>query len=475
MKKTVLMVAVLCMAASMSEAKVTLPQIFGDNMVLQQQTDARIWGKAEPLSKVTIRPSWDKKMAVTVTADADGKWMAAVATPAAGGPYSVEISDGEKLVLENVLVGEVWFCSGQSNMEMPVRGFDCQPVEGSADVIMGADPAVPIRFCTVGKATAVTPQEDCRTKWEENAPDAVRWASATAYFFGQYLNRVLDVPVGLIISDWGGTAIEAWMDRETIAAGFPEFDLSFIDRGEVQGNVSGTPTQLYNAMVAPLLPYTIKGFIWYQGEANIGRAEQNRKLMSAYAGMMRERWENPDMPFFYVQIAPFRYGDGDNGISSALLREAQMLSWGDIPNSGMAVTLDIGDSDCIHPAKKRQVGERLALMALHQTYGRQTINPYSPVYRSWEVNQGRIFVYFNNADGGLAPLGHLLTGFEVAGPDKVFHPATARVSGWDTVEVYCPSEVTEPAAVRYGFHNCTDASLYNLYGIPASSFRTDSW
>ena len=228
-------------------------------------------------------------------------------------------------------------------------------------------------------------------------------------------------------------------------------------------------------MVAPLLPYTIKGAIWYQGEANIGRAEQYRRLMSAYVDMMRDRWENQNMPFYYVQIAPFRYGDGDEGTSSALLREAQMLSWGDIPNSGMAVTLDIGDNDCIHPADKRTVGERLALMALHQTYGKKSINPYAPVYKSWEVNEGRIFVHFNNADGGLSPRGHLLTGFEVAGPDKVFYPATARVSGWDTVEVYCPAKVTEPSAVRYCFHNCVEPSLYNLFGIPASSFRTDSW
>ena len=469
------MFAVLCMAASVTEAKVTLPHIFGDNMVLQQQTDVKFWGTAAPSTKVTIRPFWDRKMTVTVTSDADGRWKAAVATPEAGGPYSVEISDGEKLVLENVLIGEVWFCSGQSNMEMPVRGFNCQPVEGSADVIIGARPEIPVRFCTVSKATAVIPQEDCETEWMENTPDAVVWASATAYFFGQYLQKILDVPVGLIISDWGGTAIEAWMDRETIAGSFPEFDLSFIERGEVQGNVSGTPTQLYNAMVAPLLPYTIKGAIWYQGEANIGRAEQYRRLMSAYVDMMRDRWENQNMPFYYVQIAPFRYGDGDEGTSSALLREAQMLSWGDIPNSGMAVTLDIGDNDCIHPADKRTVGERLALMALHQTYGKKSINPYAPVYKSWEVNEGRIFVHFNNADGGLSPLGHLLTGFEVAGPDKVFYPATARVSGWDTVEVYCPAEVTEPSAVRYCFHNCVEPSLYNLFGIPASSFRTDSW
>ena len=473
MKKLFLMAAVFGMAVS-AQAKVTLPQIFGDNMVLQQQTDVKFWGKAEPSSKVTVRPSWDKKAAVTVTSGEDGKWTATVTTPPAGGPYKVEISDGDKLVLNNVLVGEVWFCSGQSNMEMPVMGFGSQPVEGSADVIMKAVPSTPIRFCTVKRTVAVVPQEDCETKWMENTPDAVAGASATAYFFAQYLQDVLDVPVGLIISDWGGTAIEAWMDRETIASGFPEFDLSFIDRNEVQKNVSGTPTQLYNAMVAPLIPYTIKGMLWYQGEANIGRPEQYRKLMSAYVQMMRDRWQLGEMPFYYVQIAPYAYGD-PQALGSAYLREAQMLSQNDIPNCGMAVTLDAGDEGCIHPAKKREVGERLALMALHQTYGRQTINPYSPIYESWEVKDGSIFVKFSRAEGGLAPLGHRLGGFEVAGPDKVFYPAEAVVERGDKVRVICPEQVAEPAAVRYGFHNCAEASLYNLYGIPASPFRTDNW
>lgn len=474
MKKVLGVCAALCMTAFVTEAKITLPHVFGNNMVLQQQTDAKFWGKADPSSKVTVRPSWDRKSAVTVMSDADGKWQASVPTPSAGGPYSIEISDGEKLVLENVLIGEVWFCSGQSNMEMPVKGFDSQPVEGSADVIMQADPSTDIRFCTVKKATALVPQEDCETEWMLNDPQSVAEASATAYFFAQYINKVLDVPVGLIISDWGGTAIEAWMDRETISSGFPEFDLSFIDRNEIQNNVWGTPVQLYNAMVAPVIPYTIKGWLWYQGEANIGRPEQYRKLMSAYAEMMRDRWGLGEMPFYFVQIAPFSYGDS-RAYGAAYLREAQLQSWGDIPNSGMAVTMDIGDEYCIHPAKKQQVGQRLAQMALSQTYGKKGINPYSPVYRSWEVREGKIFVTFDKADGGLSPLGHVIEGFEVAGPDKVFYPAEAMVSSWNTVEVRCPAEVSEPAAVRYGFRNSAEVSLFSLYGIPASPFRTDSW
>ena len=472
MKKTLLTLAVMCAAVSVMEAKVTLPHIFGDNMVLQQQTDVRFWGTAEPSSKVTIRPSWDRKASVAVFADADGKWQASVSTPAAGGPYSVEISDGDRTVLENVLVGEVWFCSGQSNMEMPVKGFDCQPVEGSADVIMGAEPSVPIRFCTVSKATAVTPLEDCKTEWMVNIPEAVAGASATAYFFGQYLQKILDVPVGLVISDWGGTAIEAWMDRETIAGSFPEFDLSFIDRGEVQKNVSRTPTQLYNAMVAPLLPYTIKGFIWYQGETNIGRPEQYRRLMSAYAGMMRERWENPDMPFYFVQLAAFRKeAIIDVNAQWPYIREAQSAALS-LAHTGMIVTTDIGDSKDIHPKNKQEVGRRLALLALKNDYGKSGIEASAPVYDSYCVEGNCIRIRFKNVGEGF--LGkEELKGFSIAGTDHQFYSAQAKIEG-DEIVISSP-QVEAPAAVRYGWADYPICNLYGKNGLPVSPFRTDRW
>lgn len=478
MKKVLGVCAALCMTAFVTEAKITLPHVFGDNMVLQQQTEVKFWGKADPVSKVTVRPSWDRKSAVTVMSDADGKWQASVPTPSAGGPYTVEISDEEKLVLKNVLVGEVWLCSGQSNMEMTVRGFWAQPVEGSVDVIMKADPSTPVRFCSVKRATAFSPQEDCDARWTEHTPGGVANASATAYFFGRYLNEVLGVPVGLIITDWGGTAIQAWMDSETIEKSFPEIDLSFIARKEQPKNPIGYPSLIYNAMMAPLIPYTIKGMIWYQGEANRGKPEQYRRLQPVFVQMLREKWGLGEFPFYYVQIAPYVY-DGEDSLQSAYLREAQLMNLEDIPNSGMAVTMDIGDFHCIHPAKKRQVGERLANLALYQTYGKKWVDPYSPVYDSWEMKDGKIIVKFKVGRDGLAPYGHTLGGFQVAGPDRVFHKATARIvtsetGHRDAVEVSCP-EVKEPAAVRYGFVNCPEASLYNCFGMPASSFRTDSW
>ncbi len=461
-------------AAVSVEAKVVLPHIFGDNMVLQQQTDVKIWGTANPSSKVVITPSWDSNASVTVKSGKDGKWTATLSTPEAGGPYTVTLSDGETLELNNVMTGEVWFCSGQSNMEMPMKGFTTQPVEGAADVIMRAKTSTPIRVCMVKKAAEFTPQDDCDASWSENTPEVVANTSATAYYFARYIQDVLEVPVGIIVSSWGGSSMEAWMDRETVSSEFPEFDLSFIDKEEMPKNKHQVPTLLYNGMLHPVIPFTVKGIIWYQGEQNRRNPEQYLRLQPSFAKMFREQWGLGDIPFYYVQIAPFNYSGDD----SAYLREAQMKALELIPNSGMAVTLDIGDVTCIHPAKKQQVGERLAYLALTQTYGRKGIDPYSPIYKSWEVKDGKALVYFNVGADGLAPLGPELDGFEVARADRIFHPATAKVirNGKivNMVEVSCP-EVADPAAVRYGFHNDSVGTLYNNYGIPASSFRTDDW
>ena len=254
MIKTKLTAAALAALAAVSlDAKIKLPAVIGDNMVLQQQTGAALWGKAEPGSKVTVRASWSKETISTV-ADGTGRWSATILTPEAGGPHTLTItdkSDGDKVTVKNILSGEVWFCSGQSNMEMPVRGFDNQPIEGSADVILGARPERPVRMCTVQDRVSYTPLDECTAEWVQNTPENVANTSATAYFFADYLQKILNVPVGIVISDWGGTPIEAWMDREAMS-GFPEFDLNFLDNpsGDCQ---TWMPCSLYNGMVAPVL------------------------------------------------------------------------------------------------------------------------------------------------------------------------------------------------------------------------------
>lgn len=468
--------AILLLAAALQTslpAKVTLPSFFSDNMVLQQKQDVAVWGWSDKGRTVTIRPSWTKAK-YTAAPDSDGKWMTRIPTPAAGGPYSISFSDGEKTTIGNVLIGEVWFCSGQSNMEMPVRGFHGQPVEGSAEVILGAKPSVPIRMCTIGKQYSPTPLESCTGAWEEHTPQAVGDASAVAYFFARELYEVLGIPVGLLITDWGGTPIEAWMDEPTLREGFgSEFVFAHLEGGtspEKYPNCS--PRMLWNGQVAPLVPFTFKGMLWYQGESNRDRAEQYTRLQTAYVRMMRERFQNHGAPFYFVQIAPYDY-TMDAPTLCGYFFEAQEKTLDLIPGSGMAGTLDLGQQYCIHPAKKREVGRRLAYMALADQYGVRGIEERSPRFKKAEFKNGEAVVSFTVGERGMAPLGEELEGFELAGADRVFKPATARVRG-GTVVVRSP-QVPEPVAVRYCFRNWCRGTLFNSYGIPALPFRSDDW
>ncbi len=475
MKKFLILAAalLLCFGAG---AKVTLPHVFSDYMVLQQKTAVAFWGTAKEGAKVTITPSWTKTKTV-VTADSEGKWEARLQTPAAGGPYEVVLSDGEKTVFSNVLVGEVWFCSGQSNMQMPVRGFGAQPVEGSMDVILSANPRTPIRVCEVPSHTAPAEEKDCNCTWKEHTPEVVASTSATAYFFASQLQQTLGVPVGLIISKWGGTRIESWMSREALAAVAPGTSFKHLEKpGKDMHRRACT---LFNGMVAPVIPFTVKGWIWYQGEANRRNYKEYTALMDAYAKMMRERWNAPQMPFYFVEIAPYRYEDGEDGISGALLQESQEKALDVIPNSGMATTVDIGDKDCIHPARKRQVGQRLAALALCHDYGLQGFVADPPRWNGeMKVDGGVINIPFKVDSQGIGPLGHDIIGFEVAGEDRVFHPAKAKVNRNDrrSVDISIPAEVSSPVAVRYAFHNVpVGANLVSTWGIPVGPFRTDDW
>ena len=477
MKKLIIILALALVGTSWAGAKVTLPSFFSDNMVFQQNTEAAIWGCTDSGKKVTITATWSDDK-VTVTPDKDGKWSTRIHTPAAGGPYEVTISDGEKTVLHNVLVGEVWFCSGQSNMEMPVRGFNGQPVEGSLETILGAKPETPIRMCTIQKRASLTPVTECAGSWQENTPEAVAEASAAAYFFAQKVQEQIGVPVGILISDWGGSTIETWMDRETLASNFKgEFDLGFLDgtefpKGRVQYQL---PATLFNGQVNPLVPFTFKGMIWYQGESNRGRAEQYVRLQKEYVAMMRRLFENPDAPFYFVQIAPYPYGNPD-GFDSGYLCEAQAKSLDVIPHSGMAATLDIGEYGTIHPCKKQEVGYRLAYLALVNDYGFKGINPVSPTLESVKFENGTAVLTLKTGDRqGLAPGGVEIEGFEIAGADKVFFPASAHVQNWNNVVIVSSPDVPNPVAVRYGFRNWFIGTLSNGYGIPVGPFRTDDW
>ena len=457
-------------------AKVDLPSVFGDNMVLQRNASVAFWGKADAGSKVTIKPSWTKAK-TQVQAGTDGKWFARVQTPEAGGPYTVTVSDGDKLVLNNVLIGEVWFCSGQSNMEMFVKGFKGQPVEGGIDAFMDAKPETPIRMLNVRKCVSATPKDDCDAIWLEHTQDAVANTSATAYFFARDLYRALNIPVGIIVSAWGGTLIEPWMSRDVFENQFQSYDLSFLDGKELPKLPQYQPCTLFNGMVHPLIPYTIQGWIWYQGESNRDMYQDYADLQTAYAAMLREKWGNPKMPFYFVQIAPYSFKGKPEGETAAMLMEAQAKSLESIPYSGMATTADLGEKWCIHPAKKQEVGRRLALMALKKDYGMALEGAFAPMYDHMDIkDDGKIILYFKNNDCGIGPVNENHDCFMVAGEDQVFYPATGRVmKGYDTIEVTCPSEVTKPVAVRYAFGNYVPGILKNGRGVAVAPFRTDNW
>jgi len=461
---TILFVFVISSSTLFGEVK--LPAIFGDNMVLQQQTEAAIWGTATKSATVKVTTSWNNK-SYSARAGADGKWKLKVATPSAGGPYEVTISDGTALKLKNVMIGEVWVCSGQSNMEMPMKGYMNQPIIGSNEAIATSSNPV-IRLFTVKKASSLQPLDDFTGSWSNCEPQTVSEFSATAYFFGLMLNKALNVPIGLINTSWGGTRIEPWISE----AGFKNFDFVKLPDKNQQGTLSQqTPTVLFNAMINPMVGYGIKGAIWYQGESNRNEADKYVLLLPGLAENWRSVWGVGDFPFYYVQIAPYDYGPG--GLNSAFLREAQLKASTAIQNIGMASIMDVGEKDCIHPADKKAGSDRLAYLALANTYGKSGFASSGPVLKEMTVSGSLVKLTFDNAKNGLTSFGKELSCFEVAGNNKRFFPAKAFIIG-NGITLFCPS-VAEPVAIRYAFKDFITGDLFNTEGLPASSFRTDDW
>jgi sialate O-acetylesterase len=455
-------------------AKVKLPTFFGDNMVLQQQTEAAIWGTAKAESRISIITSWNNKR-YSLQADSDGKWKTKVSTPAAGGPYTITISDGEPVTLHNVMIGEVWLCSGQSNMEMPMKGFRDQPILGSNDAIFNSSNNM-IRFYTVPRSIKVQVQDTAKSSvWKIAEPEATASFSATAYYFGRILQNTLKVPIGLIHISYSGSSAEAWMDADALKE-FPDIKVPTLADSARSNN--RTATTLYNGMLHPFVGYGIKGCIWYQGESNYDRPDQYEKLFPAMIKQWRDEFAQGDFPFYYAQIAPYNYVRAPEfrtggKYNSAYLRDAQRkaLKW--IPNSGMIVTMDIGEENNIHPANKEVGGKRLAYLALAKIYDKKGFAFASPLFDTLLINGSVCTVKFRDAPNGLTSFGKTLSNFEVAGANKVFYPARAVISGGNVV-VSAP-EVREPVAVRYAFRDFVTGDLFNIEGFPASSFRTDDW
>jgi len=635
-------------------SQVRLPAVIGNHMVLQQNSDVPLWGWASSGEQISITPSWDGA-AVSTEAGTDGKWMVKVKTPVAGGPFTIGINGKNKILLEDVLIGEVWLCSGQSNMEMPLRGWPewGGPIDGSAEAIAAANnPGM--RLFTVQRATSFVPVDTCTGEWTACTPESVKEFSATGYFFGLELYKKLNIPVGLIHSSWGGTPAEAWTSSEYISRipkfatspgvcdaelfyksaietytkaqeawiktigfaptdpgpswtssadggtgwsdarvpaewaatpigsyiGIVEYRVTFsvpkswikkatvielgpIDEMEIawlNGNLIGsqlnpsewttprvyaipagtlkpgenilalrvantsglggingketdlkirpenskskfqslagtwkvrkaevfgtlpplpdcvncnypnTPTMLYNGMIKPLIPFAIKGAIWYQGESNRYDGLLYKKIFTGMIENWRHDWNEGDFPFYFVQIAPYTYRDN---FSTGLLREAQEYAMKALPNTGMVVTMDIGNLKNIHPGNKKDVGKRLAGWALAKDYGYINTAYASPVYKMMQKDGKRIKILFDFASGGLTSFGEELVGFQIAGPDGVFVPAKAEIDN-KTVIVYS-DEIDTPAAVRFGWNSTDVTNLFNLLGLPAAPFRTDKW
>lgn len=643
------------------KADVTLPAILADNMVLQQKRDVPLWGRARPGEEVRVRAEWMERDARAAAND-EGVWRLRIDTPEAGGPYTIRVAGDNTITLENVLIGEVWICSGQSNMEWPLsRVLPGAPADEARRKKLSAANLPEVRLFDVKNTFALSPADDCEGTWVACSPETVLSFSAVGFYFGSALHSELDVPVGLIGTNWGGTPAEAWTSEETLmgmpafapalalneqerrqpgllrrkyeallagwwhalenadpglaadsakganwaaadhddadwdtmpvpsnwnANGLSAFDglvwfrrivdippewagkdlvlelgpiddmddtwvngvrvgdmhttnrwrtarryavpsfvlhpgrnviaVRVLDIGGAGGfrghadqlrlrpagdenaepiPLSGewryrvgaplgdlkplprprtvnknSPGVLYNGMIAPLIPYAVRGTIWYQGESNRTRAAQYRTLFPRMIADWRRNWGQGDFPFYFVQIAPFGYR-GDSG-QAAELREAQFMALA-TPNTGMAVTMDIGNPRNIHPINKQDVGRRLALWALAKTYGRSNLVYSGPLFRSMRIERNAVRLSFDHVGGGLSSGGGPLTHFTIAGEDRKFVPAKAIIDG-DSILV-SSEDVPRPVAVRYAWGAADEPNLRNDEGLPASSFRTDDW
>lgn len=468
----------LLLVWSSAGAKIVLPPVLANHMVLQQQSVVKLWGEATPNQWVTVTMSWNSATS-RVCSSHDGLWEVEVQTPVAGGPYQISISDGTELLLDNVMIGEVWFCSGQSNMEMPLMGFDGSPVEGAQQEIGKADPAIPIRMFLADvkddrwtKCESKTLETQCEGTWCEQSSEHLPYTSAVAYFFAKHLYASLRVPVGVIVASHGGSWIEAWMDRKTLSAF--DIDTSSLDNNLPISDPYRTPSVLYNTKLYPFFRTTVKGMIWYQGESNSEQPEMYSRLMPAFVQMLRSQWQS-NLPFYYVEVAPYHY-DWDGLLTGARLRENQFKAKQGLEHCGMVSTLDLGDFYNVHPSRKEPVGFRLAQWALGDCYGMKGLTYASPSFLSMELKDDKALVKVDDAPLGLCPMWIPLEGFEIAGADRKFYPAEAVIHADKAYQIEVSSpQVPHPVAVRYAYQNCPKAEVFSTAGLPLIPFRTDNW
>jgi sialate O-acetylesterase len=452
-------------------ANIRMPRIFSDNMVIQRDAGIRIWGWGDPDESVTVILGDQKQETRT---DRDGRWEVSLQPMKAGGPFQMRVRGKNSVEFSNVLIGDVWLCSGQSNMEWPVS----RSADPDYEIPLANYPE--IRLFTVPRTIETVPADDLAGgEWLVCSPESIPSFSAVAYYFGRHIHTESGVPVGLLHSSWGGTVAETWISGESISSvdDFREImtgtGLPNGDRGA--GGPNSFPSLLFNGMINPITSFAIRGVIWYQGESNAGRAYQYREVFPVLIGDWRKQWRQEAMPFLFVQLANFMAPVNDPSESGwAELREAQAMALS-LPSTGMAVAIDIGDADDIHPLNKQDVGKRLALSALRVAYGGDIVHS-GPVYNSMSIEGNRIRLDFTSVGSGLTVKDRYgyLKGFAIAGEDGKFHWAQAFIER-DQVVVFS-NRVEKPVAVRYAWaNNPADANLYNAEGLPASPFRTDEW
>jgi len=451
---------------------IKLPEIVSSDMVLQRDTKITLWGWANPNEEITIKMSWISSP-VAVSSDREGNWRVEVNTTNSKDAQTINLkSKKSDITLGNILFGDVWLCSGQSNMVRPVRIY--QNEANYVSILAEADNPN-LRLFIINKSGSKTPLKELMDYkgWQQASSKNIEPFSAVAYFFGKRLQETLGVPVGLIQSAYGASTIQSWINEETLN----KYEEVSIDDTLFEKTPNKVPTVLFNAMINPITSFTIKGALWYQGEANRQEPDQYKRLLPAMVESWRSLWRVGDFPFYYVQIAPFTYGNNEpfgNVKNTAFMREAMAECSSLIPNSGMAVTLDVGNETNIHPIQKIEVADRLLRWALHGTYGLEDVDCFSPTFESKDKVNNGLLLNFSNAENGLSSKGKILTGFEIAGADKVFYPAEAEIRDYNKVYVKS-NRVANPIAVRYGWRNWILGTLYDGSGLPASSFRTDDW
>ena len=459
MKNNIFKVVFFLLISTTMMANVSLPNIFGDNMVLQRNSEVKIWGWASTKEEIKLVSSWNNQE-YKVTANNQAQWELKIKTPEAGGPFTISIKGYNEVVLKNILIGEVWVCSGQSNMEMSVSwGID----NGDEEAKNAANPN--IRFFTVPKLTATTPQNNLLGNWTESTPETMKYFSAVGYFFAKRLREDLkNVPIGLISSNWGGTPAEIWMPEEVI-----QNDPLLLENAKKLNEQEYGPRQpgrAYNAMIYPFVGFKIAGTLWYQGESNVGSTVYD-KTLSALITSWRKAWQD-DFPFYYVQIAPYK--TGTNNFSNVTLRDSQRKLLKEVSNTGMVVISDVSDTIDIHPKDKKSVGIRLANLALANTYKINSNLVNGPIFKDFKAEKNKAIVSFDSAEG-LHFKNKTSNQFEVAGADGVFYTAEASIK--NNQVILTSKKVNVPVKVRFAWGNTIQSDLFNKVNLPASCFITE--